>query len=420
MPEPANRPHRSSPITKVAAFVAAISLLLTQLPATAFADHGGRGIGSLLACDRPVTPPRCTSVGDDIRHHVALDASITPELAAALRRAMTDAYGATDLIVVEDRAVLPRTDVIAFAGDFGDNGAAAWVYCPKDAPQGLNAVGDRWCRHQELYFNLNPRFAAFFDDGPSREHVACHELGHTVGLRHWGNPPHSTGPVAATCMNANTPDGPTALHEIDIEHINAYPYRTPRRTRGPSLWVVQAPAPPMASARTTGTLMGASEVEPMQSVEQLVQSADLVVRGRVTGVEAGRAFGPPTHRLTYAAVSVEVLDTVAGRASARQTLTLELPLLDGRASLEALQGRMLGSERLLFLRDKGTSAAAAGLPLADRLAERGFHRLVTFGSELISDAGLAVVPPDEWGVLEPFAGIPFDEAVERVRAMTNR
>src|SRR5918992_4354586 len=32
------------------------------------ADHGGRPIGSVLACDRPgVSPPRCTSVGNNLR-----------------------------------------------------------------------------------------------------------------------------------------------------------------------------------------------------------------------------------------------------------------------------------------------------------------------------------------------------------------
>jgi hypothetical protein len=74
-----------------------------------------------------------------------------------------------------------------------------------------------------MYFNLNPRYSVFFDDDASRDHVTCHELGHTIGLRHWGNPPEtSDDQAAATCMNSNTPNGPTTLHRFDVDHINAY------------------------------------------------------------------------------------------------------------------------------------------------------------------------------------------------------
>jgi hypothetical protein len=64
--------------------------------------------------------------------------------------------------------------------------------------------------------------AAFFADDDSRTHLACHEIGHSIGLRHWGNPPISDGPTAATCMNADTPNGPVGLHGFDRNHINVY------------------------------------------------------------------------------------------------------------------------------------------------------------------------------------------------------
>jgi len=187
----------------------------------AVADHGGAPLGSLLDCDRPVTPPRCVSVGDDFRHYVFIDPSVPPSLAGSVRRAMRDAYGPTALRMIEQRRINRLTDVIVYAGDHGPNGAAGWVYCPSDAPQGVNAAGDRWCRHQELHFNLNVRYAAFFADDDSRTHLACHEIGHSVGLRHWGNPPTTEGPAAATCMNADTPDGPVGLHRFDQDHIDA-------------------------------------------------------------------------------------------------------------------------------------------------------------------------------------------------------
>jgi hypothetical protein len=419
MPEPAV-PTPSARPARLALVGLALALLLTQLPAVAFAEHGGREVGSILNCDRPVTPPRCTSVGDDLRHYVWFDSSLTPELADAMRRAMSGAYSRpTKLSVIEQGRRSAWTDVIAYSADYGDNGAAAWVYCPADAAKGVNPSGDRWCREQQLVFNINPRYAVFFADDASREHVSCHELGHTLGLRHWGNPPETDGPAGATCMNANTPNGPTRLHPTDVDHINGYAYAVERRRTVPAL-PDPVTAPRLeAVPRLAGTLVGASELERPRSLEALADTADVVVRGRVAEVEAGRVFGPDHHPLHYASVTVEVQEVLVGSAdgSAASTLVLEVPLLDGPQGLAQLRAEMVASERVLFLRSKATSAAMAGLPLADQLAERGFHRLVTFGSELVSVGGVAVAAPDESSVLESLDGLPFDEAVARLRAL---
>ncbi len=199
-----------------------VVVLAAGAPSPASAEHGGTRVTSAYDCQDGRVPERCVSVGDDARHYIYIDGSVPPALADSFRRAMRHAYGSTDLRMIEQSAINRRTDVIVLAGDYGLNGAAGWVVCPADAPRGRNEHGDRWCRHQELYFNLNQRYAAFFADADSRTHLSCHEIGHSIGLRHWGNPPRSEGPTARTCMNADTPDGPTRLHQLDRDHIDAY------------------------------------------------------------------------------------------------------------------------------------------------------------------------------------------------------
>lgn len=199
------------------------TLLLAPQPVSTLASHHGEpGIGSFIDCSRPVTPPRCTSVDSNSRHYVYVSPSVPGRIAWALRRTMREDYGPTNLVMHLQTEITPRTDVIVMAGDYGRNGAAGWVWCPPRAPQGTNAVGDRWCRHQRLYFNLNASYASFFADRASRDYMACHELGHTIGLHHWGNPPISPGPARATCMQPDVPNGPTNLHRWDIEDINMY------------------------------------------------------------------------------------------------------------------------------------------------------------------------------------------------------
>ena len=397
----------------LAVLLGAITFLaLSPLTATPSAgNHGGREISSLFRCNRPVTPPRCTSVGDGLRHHVALDDSLTDGLADSLRQAMADVYGATNLTVVEDPIVTRLTDAIAFSDDYGENGAAGWVYCPPDAPQGANAAGDRWCRHQEIHFNLNPRYSIFFEDDASRDHVTCHEMGHTLGLRHWGNPPQTSGDeVGATCMNANTPNGPTTIHQIDVDHINAYYGEAAERPMPPSPpWRVRVVQLPWSGS------LEAAQVEPLpDSLGDLVTSADAVVRGEITAVAPGRVFGDRSGSpLHYAAATLRVDELVAGRLPAghRRSLTLEIPLFDGPSSIVDLP---VWGEATFVLRSKATSARSADRPWTAIRAEAAYYRLLTFSSLLVNEGGVALAAEDA-GPLGDLAGLPFDRAMSVLR-----
>ena len=393
---------------RTAALLGALLLVLTAVPPVT-AHHGGRPIGSFSNCRRPnINPPRCSSVGNDVRHHVVFDATLTIGLAESLRDTMFEDYDPTKLEMILQDAVTPDTDVIAFSQDYGNNGAAGWVNCPRDSRQGVNRQGHRWCMGQELHFNLNPSLTVFFADDGSRDHVACHELGHTLGLRHWGNPPESVGPPAETCMNSDTPNGPAVLHQIDRDHIDAYRYSMlpPSRNQRPVDTPSERDRRRLLSA-WADTLVEATELERYASLDEMTHAADAVVRGRVVDVRAGRSFGGAGHALHYASVTVAVDAQVAGALPQRHAgaLTLEVPLFGGPETLDALRSSLPREESLFFLRNKGG-------------ADADFYRLVVMRGVIVNRDGVAEITPGD-DPLDALAGTRFDAVVDLVRQATD-
>lgn len=184
----------------------ALLLLQTQTGAV-LADHSGVPFGS-TTCGG--TPRNCVSVGDNATHIIYF-ASVGTGMYNATVNTLNDDYGPTDLNWYST-TYWTIADVIVYDADYGLNGAAGWVDCPASAPQGIQTDGDRWCRNQTLKYNLNAGYGPFWNDAGSRAYLACHEMGHTLGLRHqYGN----------SCMYPDAPNGPTVLDAIDRSHLNS-------------------------------------------------------------------------------------------------------------------------------------------------------------------------------------------------------
>ena len=140
-----------------------------------------------------------------------------------------------------------------------------------------------------------------------------------------------------------------------------------------------------------------------------------MVRGEIVSVEPGRAFGAPGKELHYAAAALRVDDLIAGSISAADAtqLTVEIPLYDGPDSISRLPD---WGQAVFVLRNKGTSARESGLDAERQAEEARYYRLVSFGSLVVDDAGVAVTDPDA-PLLADLDGKPFERVVERLASI---
>lgn len=185
----------------VAVSVATLSLLLA-FPSAAFANFGAE---TCSGTDDPFasTATDCISLGDNYTHTFQI-VSVRADIAEETRRLADFEYNDRTDLVVSER---DPADVIVMDNSYGPNRLAGWVNCPPAASEGGSGV-NRWCYGQYLRYNLT--YSTEFDTIQERQHHACHEFGHTVGLQHTDRDD--------TCMNVRLRN--TLLGAHDRAHVD--------------------------------------------------------------------------------------------------------------------------------------------------------------------------------------------------------
>ena len=183
---------------------------------------GANPFGS-TACTDPAGPAPllCVSLANNINHavnYVNLDQTTQaiPGMTTAMNAAISDLNG-TDLVAYRDENdSLP--DVWVHDWNYGAlDGITAWVVCPPDHTGQGGTNPNRWCRGQDLNFNVwywtNDN--NIYDTAAQRQELACHELGHTVGLQHRTD-------TTASCMWTWADDDTGERYDAhDRGHVNA-------------------------------------------------------------------------------------------------------------------------------------------------------------------------------------------------------
>ena len=199
-------------------------LALASLPKTVTGTNWGSGKTSAAVM--------CTDIGDpDFQYSecttdsqlwlVYILSTVPSGLTTALENSVDEDFdsisGITGVVTTQSSGA----DVWVFYLAMDPTLEIAFGTCMLGSSLGLvNVRYHMWCRPQEIvYQNFSGKANDCWNSGPCRRHYACHELGHTFGLR------HTT--ATTSCMSYFNDPHPENLRTHDINHIaNCYPHPT--------------------------------------------------------------------------------------------------------------------------------------------------------------------------------------------------
>ena len=179
-------------------------------------------------CDRT---PLSQCVANNTLHLYQFVAGLSAARRNASERGLTLYSDNSEVSAVE---VTSDPDVVVTQANRPDVNAFAWGQCaPQPAPPlpdplqygGSNAAHTRWCRPQWIYWNTWSAAANKVNTTARYNYVGCHEVGHTLGLRHRS---------ATSCMitassgpsdpNSVVPSTQSPANPVDYDRLdNHYP-----------------------------------------------------------------------------------------------------------------------------------------------------------------------------------------------------